>query len=206
MDDHGIALRGCSGTRLARRNRRIEIFAAAAVTLAMTGLTGLGACSSNSVSPSFSGEGGTGASSGMDAGGGADAPSIPVDDDAGEVTIDSAAPPPCPGSSVPGGATSGACVAAAGCPSCAPWGFACAGWVSPEMQGASASSFCHATPTEEGEGGTLICCTQPACVVSTVGGACDASVQTRYECNGGAVPTGTCAWLGAAAPNDYCCQ
>jgi hypothetical protein len=205
MDDHGIALRRRSGTRLARRSRRIaEIFAATAVALAMTCLTELGACSSNGVSPSFSGEGGTEASSGMDAGGGADASSVAVDDDAGQVTVDSAAPPPCPGSSVPEDATSGACVTAEGCPSCAPWGFACAGWVSPEMQGASASSFCHASPIEEG--GTLICCSQPACVVSTVGGACDASVQTRYECNGGAVPTGTCAWLGAAAPNDYCCQ
>ena len=166
---------------------------------------GLGACSPSNPGPGYS-LGGDAGEPGFDAATpGEDAFSQLPDDDTGAVSMDSAPPPPCPGSPVPDNATTTACVntSSASCPACASWAFFCSEWASPEVQDASASSFCQAT---EIEGGALVCCTQPACVVSTTAGACDASAQTRFECNGGAVPSGQCEWLGASAPNDYCCQ
>jgi len=193
-------LRGSAGAR-----RGLEGCALFAAGLAMTGLTALDACSSNGAA-NFSSDAGADAASSYDASTSYDAPSTVVSDDSGFVPLDAAPPPDCPGSSVPEDATTGACVLdnSEACPSCAPWGFACGGGLGPTLQVGSASSFCHASPADDG--GLLVCCTQPACVVSTIAGPCDASAQTRYECNGGAVPAGTCDWLGAATPNDYCCQ
>jgi hypothetical protein len=196
------ASRGRSGTL-----RTAEVLALLSLALAMTGMTALGACSSDGASSFLAEAGADGSSgSGYDAGAGDDAPAMIVSDDSGFVALDAAPPPACPGSSVPEDAASGACVLdnSEGCPSCAPWGFACAGGIGPAVQVGSASSFCHAIPADDA--GILVCCTHPACIVSTASGPCDASAQTRYECSGTAVPTGTCDWLGATAPNDYCCQ
>ncbi len=126
-------------------------------------------------------------------------------DDAGPSAIDAAPPPSCPGASVPTTAPTTACVVddTESCPACAPWGFACTGSSGPQMQGVSPASFCRSMAED---GGALICCTQPACVVTTIAGGCDASAQKRYDCAGGAVPTGTCQWLGSSSPNDYCCD
>jgi hypothetical protein len=136
---------------------------------------------------------------------GEDAPPSIFGDDANGATVDSAPASSCPGLAVPDDATSTACAidTSGSCPACASWGFVCPSWAAPVMQGASAGSFCNATVFD---GGALICCTQAACVVSIASGGCDASVATRFDCSGGAVPLGSCEWLGASAPNDYCCQ
>ena len=171
-------------------------------------LAWLGACSAGSVPSAFVDDASIVGTSTLpgDAGPiGEDATAIIFGDDANGGNPDAAVSALCPGVAVPEDATTTACAIdmSAFCPPCASWGFVCAGWASPRMQGASAAAFCRAT---EIEGGALVCCTQPACVVSTVAGQCDASSQTRYDCSGGAVPRGTCEWLGAASPNDYCCQ
>jgi hypothetical protein len=188
-----------------------------AVVVTMLGLPwapGLGACSS-----SDAGSGPIISTGGPEAGG-ADTSIAPFDagvgpvqdaqpivfgDDANGQSVDGAPSSSCPGTAPPA-TTTGACTidSTESCPPCASWGFVCAALASPQMQAVSASSFCRATATD---GGTLVCCTQPACVVTTLLGGCgDASTQTRYDCSGGAVPTGTCTWLGPSSPDDYCCQ
>jgi hypothetical protein len=205
MTEHGTARRTLGGRSATRRRLALSgLFAAGA---AIAGLTALDACSSNSAAnfSSDSSEAGPDAAYSFDAGTGNDSPSTVVTNDSGFVPIDAAPPPACPGTSLPAAST-GACVLdnSESCPSCAPWGFACAGGAGQTLQVGSASSSCLGSPAEDG--GLLVCCTQPTCVVSTSAGPCDASTQTRYECNGGAVPTGACGWLGSATPNDYCCQ
>ncbi len=153
----------------------------------------------------------------------ADAPSgsfedvtpIVFGDDAAGQNADGAPTSSCSGSALPTATTTTCAIdTSESCPACASWGFVCGALASPVVQGGSASTFCRATPTDAG---ALVCCTKPVCVVTTVvvtseedggdgGGAGCASTQTRYECSGGAVPTGTCTWLGANAPNDYCCE
>jgi hypothetical protein len=164
--------------------------------------SGLGACSSSQPGPGYA--------LGGDAAYGFDAAILYEDvntlpaDDTGALVIDSAPPAPCPGPPVPD-ATTAACAntPSQACPACGSWAFLCATWASPIVKDASVSSFCNAMDLD---GSALICCTEPTCIVSNVNGACEAGAQTRYECNGGAVPAGQCEWLGASAPNDYCCQ
>jgi hypothetical protein len=200
-------------TTYRRRSLGVALVLAA---LALPWTPGLGACSS-----SDSGGGAAGSPRFLeDASATFDTATVPFDggstptedalpvifgDDANGGQADGALSSACSGSTLPA-TTTGACAidTSESCPTCASWGFVCSSFASPQMQpGVSPSSFCRATATEAG---ALVCCTQPACVVTTVAGGCDASAQTRYDCSGGAVPTGTCQWLGAGAPNDYCCQ
>jgi hypothetical protein len=187
--------------------RRYVALAGALLAPALPALASLGACSSDTLAGGPSTDAQAEASSAEDAvvAPGEDAPPVVFGDDVNAAAPDATPQAACPGSSVPEDATSTACAidTSGSCPACASWGFVCPSWARPQMQDASAASFCNAT---EFDGGALICCTEPACVVSTAAGECDASSQTRYDCSGGAVPHGACTWLGAASPNDYCCQ
>jgi len=173
-------------------------------------LAGLAACSSDDPASGYAGDAEAETTSSAVPEGSVfvseDAPAMIFGDDANPPSDDGGASGLCPGVALPEDAMSPACAidTSASCPTCASWGFVCASWASPILQDASAATFCRGIPIDGG--GALVCCTQPACVVTTVAGPCDASTQTRYDCSGGAVPNGACAWLGASAPNDYCCQ
>jgi hypothetical protein len=181
------------------------VTAAALVLVCCAGV--LFACSSDDASITFMGE-----EAGVDAslGFGSDGSAPVTGDDSGPPpAIDAAPPPSCPGTALPS-QTSTACAidTSNGCPSCASWGYACPGATSPVFPSANASGLCRATAVDGGAdgGGSLICCTRPMCVASDLDGGCDGAAPKRYECSGGAVPTGTCTWSGASSPNDYCCQ
>ena len=186
--------------------RRAVGLAAVLATGSALSFVGLGACSSDDASQGFSAQ-----ETGSDAATPFDAPRVVVSEDGTAIIFGDGAnvgsfdASGCPGAALPEDAMTTACAidTSASCPACASWGFVCASGSSPMTQGPSAASFCRTIALD---GSALVCCTQPACVVSTTGGSCDASTETRYECNGGAVPQGTCAWLGPGAPNDYCCQ
>lgn len=198
-------------TRHLRAGERIALLTfpvAFPASLAALGTFGVGACSAQNPAgyPSFD----AGEDSGSVVIGGGDAGEDVVfqngfGDDAGGAGIDAAPPASCPGASITAGSSSTQCSvdSTEGCPSCAPWGFACVAGASPELQSGSPSSFCRAL---QDDAGALICCTQPACIVSTIVGGCDGGAQKRYDCTGGAVPKGTCTWQGADSPNDYCCE
>lgn len=184
----------------------MRLVTAGAIVLA-SGAGALFACSSDDTSVTFMGdEAGTDASLGPF---GSDSGSPAASDDAGPPPVTDAAPPPsCPGTALPSTAST-ACVidTSNGCPSCASWGYSCPSATSPAFQTASASGLCRAAVVDAGDGGgSLICCTRPMCVASDLDGGCEGGATKRYECSGGAVPTGTCTWSGPSSPNDYCCQ